>query len=459
LTHSRFLPAMLALITVLLAGGCAVDQAKEVAAYRDLVDVEPHTAEEFEPGEPLSVRRAMLLANARNERLSIEGESYVQAVIERRRAAAAFLPTISLVPSYVRRDSVPGDGAGTGAAQTSTFDVPVQGGINLFNGFGDRARLLREGATIDQRRALLLDVQEALLLDVAQIYFQVLRSERSVRVLENSLEVQDERLRDIRGRQRAGVARPLDVAQTESQTSATRVSLIAAQNDVRNGRAVLAFLTSAPVQRSELSDAYSAPPLEEPLEQLRQRGLLARRDVQAAEAALRAAEHDIRVAVSQYYPSVTLDLNVFLYRETAPDQRRWDAVLRANLPIFSAGLIEADVRDAWSRLRQAALIESLVKRQVIQQIEVALHDFQASNQRLAELRTQLEAAEAAFQQAEQSYNVGLATNLERVIAQDLLLNAQLEMVSEEYDQKVLHLNLLRAIGALREELENDSARR
>jgi outer membrane protein TolC len=47
-----------------------------------------------------------------------------------------------------------------------------------------------------------------LLLDVAQVYYQVLRSEESVRVLENSLEVQEARLRDVLGRQQAGVAYP-----------------------------------------------------------------------------------------------------------------------------------------------------------------------------------------------------------------------------------------------------------
>jgi len=422
--------------------------------YREVIAIEPeHAPTRFTPEQVITVRDAMLLANDNNERLSIEGENYLQAIINRRRAAAGFLPTVNLVPTYSRRDRVTG-ATGT-TAQASSFDVPVAGRINLFNGFGDVARVEREAATIEQRRALLLDLQEALLLDVARVYFDVLRSERSARVLEASLKVQDERLRDIRGRQQAGVARPLDVAQIQSLASATRVSLIAAENDVRNGRAVLAFLTGAPVEESELSDAYAAAEVTGTLAELRQRGLRDRRDLHAAAAAIEAAQQNVRVAMSQYYPSVSLDLNVFLYRESLPDARRWDAILRANLPIFSAGLIEADVREAWSQLRQAALLESLTRREIMQQIELAAHDLDAARRRSEELSTQLSAAEAAFAQAEQSYNVGLATNLERVIAQEALLAAQLEVVSAEYDQKVFHLELLRAIGALREELEEE----
>ena len=48
--------------------------------------------------------------------------------------------------------------------------------------------------TIVQQRQLLLDTQATLLLNVAQTYYQVLLSEEQVRVLENSLKVQNARL-------------------------------------------------------------------------------------------------------------------------------------------------------------------------------------------------------------------------------------------------------------------------
>src|SRR4030095_15055341 len=105
----------------------------------------------------------------------------------------------------------------------------------------------------------LLDLQEIVLLDVAQTYYQVLRSEQSVRVLENSVRVQDERVRDMRARNRVGVARPLDVAQTEAQAANTRASLVAARTNVRNGRTVLSFLIGADVRASSLDDDVPLP--------------------------------------------------------------------------------------------------------------------------------------------------------------------------------------------------------
>ena len=165
----------------------------------------------------------------------------------------------------------------------------------------------------------------------------------------------------------------------------------------------------------------------------------------------------MKAAVGQYYPSVTLDVNVFVYREIFPDERTWDGILRANLPIFSAGLIEADVREAWSFYRQAALTESMLRRDVAQQVQLAFQDLQANEARIAELAVQLRAAQQAFNQADQSYNVGLATNLERVAAQDQLLSAQLQLTSAQFDRTLSYLGLARATGELRHRLETTNA--
>ena len=81
----------------------------------------------------------------------------------------------------------------------------------------------------------------------------------------------------------------------------------------------------------------------------------------------------------------------------------------------------------------------------------------ASQDRFRELQVQLRAAEEALLQADQSYKAGLGTNLERLIAQDSLLSAQLQLTSERYDQKIFYLSLLRAVGALSIRLPGEPA--
>ena len=127
------------------------------------------------------------------------------------------------------RDPVGNAGNSEGGSRNDQLDVPVTGNLNVFRGFSDWNSVAAAAATAEQRKQLLLDLRQSLLIDVARAYFQVLRSEQSVQVLVNSIKVQEERVADIRARQRVGFAKALDTAQTEAQASSTRVTLIDAR--------------------------------------------------------------------------------------------------------------------------------------------------------------------------------------------------------------------------------------
>src|SRR4051812_20505154 len=94
------LPLLLCAVLLLAAAGCQVDENKEVALYRSVIDAPNPVHIEYHPGEPLSLPAALLLANQNNERLALQGENYVQSLIEKQRASSAFFPTLTLVPSY-----------------------------------------------------------------------------------------------------------------------------------------------------------------------------------------------------------------------------------------------------------------------------------------------------------------------------------------------------------------------
>jgi outer membrane protein len=466
----------LAVLAALAAagGGCAVDDQKEVAQYRAVLDGTDKPAPvEFTTGQPLTLDTALRLANAHSERLQLQGETYLQSLIDKDRAFASFLPTVTLVPSYSRADdqgdrsnarsgqdigdpSNPDDQAGGGGGRTgggtstgdSNFDLPVNIRMNLFNGFRDLAALRARGSEIDRQRALLLDLQHTILLEVAQTYYRVLRAERSVQVLRNSVAVQEERVRDARARARIGMARALEVAQFEAQASSTRVTLINAQNDVRNSRTLLAYLVDTRVGESPLVDEFLLPEEMPPVDEYLHEAEAARQDVRAAESAIGVAEQNVRAAVGQYYPSVQLNFNAYLYRESQPDTSVWNGLVSANLPIFTGGIIHANVRTALSRLRQAVTSLQETRLQAEQDVLIAHENVLAAAAREAELRVQFEAAQEALRLAEGRGQVGQGTNLERLIAQDQLLTAELELSSQQFDRKVLYLNLLRAAGRL-----------
>jgi outer membrane protein TolC len=391
------------------------------------------------------------------------------------------MPTISLAPEYrVEGDGnvsggggnvIPdpddpddddddngGFGSSGGGDGQESFEFGVNARYNAFNGYRDIANARRAARTAVQREALLRDVQQRVLLDVARVYYEVIRAEELVKVLENTVKLQDERVRNAQARQRAGFGRPLDVAQQAAQAAQTRVTLIDARDDVWNGRTTLAFLTNANVADCPLIDEYAVPPNVPTAGNWVEQAYTTRPDLAAARAATRAAAEGVQEAVGQYYPSVTLDLNYYFVRTgSRSDEGDWDSFLQANLPIFAGGSIHANVRTALSQLRQARSTESATKRQVEQDILLARRALSTSDARLAQLTIQRDAAEESLRRARLEYDAGTATNLDVLTAQDALLSAELQTTSERFTRKLDYLNLLRASGRLGERVREAEA--
>jgi outer membrane protein len=434
------------LAIILLAAGC-VNQEKEIGVYRSALEGHAPTSVRpvglpYDAGTTLTLSEAMAIASRDSERLAISGEGYLQALIDKDRAFANFLPTVSLSPVYFARERVSHD-----PGPTHTFDVPIVAQADLRT-ISDIARLKGSQFTAEQVRELLLDLESATLLEVAQTYYAVLKADRSVEVLANSLAVQEERVKDVRDKLGQGVARKLDLEQSKAQAAATRVKLTVARREVVVGRATLARLIGVPYVHGSLVDAYVTP---EHVGDLNEFLLLARehrRDIIAAQKAVLASRQGIEAAVGQYYPSVSVNLQAFLYREAVPEDSHFTSFLQANVPLFAAGRIRADVREAWSRFRQSRLAESLLVKQVAEQAEIARIDFATSVQQVEDLRTEVAAAREAFRISGESYNQGLATNLDRLDAQDRLLSAELQLIAEGFDKTVYYLALLRVTGQL-----------
>jgi multidrug efflux system outer membrane protein len=302
--------------------------------------------------------------------------------------------------------------------------------------------------SIEQQKQLVFDLEQTVLLDVAQSYYQVLTSEQSVEVLANSLKAQQANVKTLEEQFKVGAARRLDVAQAESEASATRVTLLQAQADVRTGRAMLAFLVDAPILNNPLRDDFEPSSAVGPLNGWIAGAEAVRQDLLAADAAVRAARYNVKVAFGQYYPSVALNTDFDIYTRPFQNATLWDTILSFNIPLYTGGLIRAEVREAWSQYRVAALNQEQLKRQIDQNIQIAYVDLNLAHDELAELQTQVLAARDEFYLAQMLYKNGGGTYLNVLQAQATLLSTQLQLTTEQFAQKTAYFNLLRTAGKL-----------
>ena len=283
---------------------------------------------------------------------------------------------------------------------------------------------------------------------MAQAYYAVLTSEQSVDVLNNSLIAQQANVRVLQEQLHVGAARPLDLAQAEAQESQTRVSLLQSQADVKNGRAMLAYLVDAPIRDNPLRDDFDAPAAVGSPDQWIADAEAGRQDLCAADAAVRAARYNVEVAFGQYYPTVAFNLGYELYNRPFQPGTMWDTLLNFNVPIFTGGLIQAQVRQAWSLYRAAALTQEQLKRQIDQNVQIAYVNVGLAHAELSELEKQVIAVRDEYYLALTLYKIGGGTYLNVQQAQATLLSTQLQLTTELFAQKTAYFNLLRTAGML-----------
>jgi outer membrane protein TolC len=449
---------------LMLLVGCRFD--KDVPRYRAMLDgASPRKVAAYQPDEPLTLVRALQIANADDEAIGISGENYIQALAQKMRDAGNFLPTLSLAPDY---SLTKGGGGGftfgsssTGSSSGSTggftlvptsgnsvsheFTVPV--GASVTGNLSNVSTLQAAGQTAEQEALLLLNERETILLEVAQSYYSCLTDEHQIAVYENSVNFKSEKVRDQEARLKLGAVRPLDVATSESDLSSTRVSLIQAHTSAANARSALARLMGVTEVRGPLVDAFAPPVDILDIERWRIAAKQHRQDLLAADRATEAARLKVEGAIREYFPSVTINFNYFLYNDPTSSEV-WTAGLTGNIPIFSALAIEADVRSAWSVYRQAGLSQSQTSRQVSDDVSEGYTSLVDARRQILELNVEVTAAQKVADLAERSYQLGSESNLDRLTQLDSLLSAQLTLISEQYSEKSAYLNLLRASGGL-----------
>jgi len=450
--------------SILFLTGCNFD--KDPARYRAILDgKQATTLPAYQPDQPLTLVHALQLANQDDEAIGIAGETFIQSLAQKMKDAGNFLPTLTLGPSYTLSKSNGNGGfslaglTGSNSSLASLFSSGSTGGSGISHDFSVPLNVGLTGAlanvstyeaaaqTSNQQALLLLNEREMILLEVAQSYYTCLTDERQVQVYQRSLDSKVEKVRDQQARLKLGAVRPLDVATSQSDLAATRVSLTQAQASAINARSALARLMGVSKVRGLLVDEFTPPAEIATQDRWLARAEKQRQDLLAARRATEAARLKVDGAIREYFPSVTINFSYFLYNDPVSAQV-WTNAITGSLPIFSALSIEGDVRAAWSGYRQAGLTESQTHRQVVDDVNEGYQNLQSSREQVAELKVEVEAAQLSADLAERSYQLGSLSNVDRLTQQDNLLTAQLNLVSEEFTEKSNYLNLLRVTGEL-----------
>lgn len=401
-------------------------------------------------------------ARARSERVRRAEQDLVQATFVKRAARAATLPQVALEDDYYRQNTVrlgsPTDSTGN-AFTASRNQALVTLHQPLFSGFRDRHFLRYAASNIAAREASVEASARDLYAAVARAFYGVLVAQAQLEALDSVVKVERERRREIEARHEVGLARRTEVLLVESQLAEDEARLTRARNDLALAREQLGYELGVPAP-AQLDDTVAMPgELAPPADPGEAAGL--RADYAALEHAVEAARYQVKVARGSYLPEVALDADLFLDRHNYSlfnQKTRWAASLVFTLPVFDGGKIAADVGTASSLLEQATLDRDELARRIgleLASLRLAL------DSDLAQWRTlssSVESSEESLRLVQEEYREGLATNLEVMAAQNLLLSNRLTYEQQRYQVKLDVVSLGLARGQLPEAPDSAPAR-
>jgi NodT family efflux transporter outer membrane factor (OMF) lipoprotein len=180
--------------------------------------------------------------------------------------------------------------------------------------------------------------------------------------------------------------------------------------------------------------------------------LLERRpDIASAERRVAAANEQIGIARSAYFPSVNLTGSAGGFAATAPGLLSnptsiWSLGVALTQPIFNAGLTKSRVAGAEAFYEQ----EVALYRQTVLEAFQSVEDQLIASRVLAEQEALLAASASAATQAQvqvlNRYRAGQVSFLEVVTAQTTALSARRALLQAQSNRQVASVALIKAVG-------------
>ena len=394
---------------------------------------------------------------------STDNESLAAAVARFNQASALvdiarsdFFPQLSFAGSAIRQRTsrnAPQSGQPAGQAYNyNTFTVPLVMGWepDLWGRIRRQTEAAgaRLGASADDVESLKLVIQGA----VAADYFALRSFDAELALVTDTIETYRRSLELTRNRRKGGVVSDLDVSQAETQLRTAETQLPALQLERVRLADALAVLCGQPAttfaivtDRARLKPPPDVPPA-------LPSALLERRpDIASTERQMAAANADIGVAKSAFYPRLVLNGIGGVQSISAGTVFNWPSRIWAigptlEVPIFTGGRITAQLAAA-----RASYDETVANyRQTVLGAFQEVED-QLAAQRL--LAAQLVAETAALVSARRTldiannrYRAGLVTYLEVATAQSAAFDRERAVVALQGERCVATVGLIKALG-------------
>jgi len=391
------------------------------------------------------------LTNNYDVRIAATRVAQAHAMLEGSRSQ--FFPSLNYGAGVGRGKNVgangmPAPGAGTGSVLefygSASWEIDLWGQIRRMT---EAARAQYMASQEAQR-----DVRVSLIAEAAQDYFALLALDRELAITREATNSYSESFRIFNQRLQGGVASRLETSAAEALLDSEAAMIPDLERQMvqtEDHLSVLLGQNAGPIVRAASTLERQLPPA---VPAGLPSALLERRpDIRQAEQLLRAANAQVGVAKSDFFPQLTLtgllgQASPELSTLTAGTANAWSLAAGLAGPIFHGGQLRAQYRQAKAARDQYALQYESTVITAFQEVADAL----VAREKLAQVRAEQQKAVAAYQDAAriaaERYQQGQSSYYEVLQQQQLLFPAETSLAQTQYNQLAAAIQLYRSLG-------------
>jgi outer membrane protein len=366
-----------------------------------------------------------------------------------RQAQSAYWPQVDLSASASRNSTGPRSSLGF-STPSVTFNS-YSAGVNLSQTITDFGRTAAEVSVNRYNLAAsqtdLDNATQAVVLQIKQAYYGVLVAQRNREAAAQAVEQNQLHLNQAQGFYDVGLKSLYDVTQARVNLSNAKLTLIRAENSVKQSFSLLnqaMGVVDAPGYLIEDNLAYRKYPLS--FEEALARAYENRPDLKSQVARRQAAQSAVSLARSNFLPVLSGSAAYSYGGNSFPLSSGWSVGLSLSFPVFSGFLTVAQVEQAQASLSVQRADEEALRQTVYIEVQQAYLS-------LVEAEDLIPAAELGVREAQENLDIvngqyaeGLSNPVSVSDAEAAMIAAQVAYYSALYQYKIAQASLEKAMG-------------
>ena len=402
------------------------------------------------PAPTFSLTNCYELSLKRSETIAIRKEEIEETEAVFLKAAGEIFGDVDFTITDFRQDAPENASAGSSSVErtSSAYDRRERKFVisqPLFQGFRSIAALGGAGSLRKQRKEEQIRAEQLLFLDVARSFYTVFKYERDVNLIKEILQSYEERVLELKEREKIGRSRASEVVTTISRMKILESELANSRGLFAIAQHALEFLTGTTIEASQLEDGPLPNEADLELAEYLKSSEM-RPDVQAAKQAMKTAWRAVIEAQSTIWPEISLESNRYIKREGFQKDINWDVLFKINIPLSRGGENLGNLKQAISRWKKSKLNYSLTKRQAELNIKESYQTWRASSEEFKALEEAAKASKNNLDIQKEEYAHNLVSNLDVLEALQEFHETRKQANEKYYQMKENFWQLKVAVG-------------